>query len=96
MVKHVLFCKLMAYTPENAEELKEMFLSMKGNVPVAVDVKAAVDFLRSPRSFDVMLEVTLKSREDLDVYQADPYHCDVVKNYVHSVVETSVAVDYEY
>lgn len=96
MVKHVLFCKLMDYSEENARKLQEVFLSMKGKVPCAVDVNAAVDFLRSDRSFDVMLEVTLGSREDLDLYQRDSYHCDVVKTYVHSVVERSVTVDYEY
>ena len=96
MIKHVLFCKLTDYSPENAEKLKDVFMSMKGNVPVAVDVNSAVDFLRSPRSFDVILEVTLNTKEDLDVYQADAYHCDVVKTYVHSVAEKSVVVDYEY
>lgn len=96
MVKHVLFCKLAEYSEENALKLRDVFLSMRGNVPCAVEVNAAVDFLHSQRSFDVMLEVTLHSREALDEYQRDPYHCDTVKTYVHSVVEKSVTVDYEY
>jgi hypothetical protein len=96
MVKHVLFCKLAEYSQENALKLRDMFLSMEGKVPSALEVNAAVDFLRSPRSFDVMLEVTLASREALEEYQKDPYHCDTVKTYVHSVVEKSVTVDYEY
>lgn len=96
MIKHVLFCKLMDYSPENANALKERFLSMKGKVPSAVDIFAACDFLRSERSYDVMLEVTLNSKEDLDTYQADKYHCEYVKPYVHSVRESSATVDYEY
>mgnify|MGYP001203766248 CR=1 FL=1 len=96
MVKHVLFCKLADYSEEEARKLQEIFLSMKGKVPMAVDVTSGVDFLHSERSFDVMLEVTLNSRENLDAYQKDPYHCTVVKTYVHSVVEKSAAVDYEY
>ncbi|MGB4985283.1 MAG: Dabb family protein [Erysipelotrichaceae bacterium] len=97
MVKHVLFCKLKDYSVENANKLRDVFLSMKGNVPVIVDVKSEIDFLRSERSFDVMLEVTLNSREDLQVYAQDKYHCEVVKTYVHSVIAcTNVVVDYEY
>lgn len=41
-----------------------LFMSMKGNVPVAVDVNSAVDFLYLC-SFDVILEVTLNTKEDL-------------------------------
>lgn len=96
MVKHILFCKLKDYSPENAEALKEKFLSMRGNVPMAVEVNAACDFLRSERSYDVILEVTLKSKADLDAYQADKYHCGVVKTYVQDVRESSVTIDYEF
>lgn len=96
MVKHVLFCKLKERTQENAEALRDKFLTMKGRVPVAVDVNAACDFLGSERSYDVILEVTLNSREDLAAYQADEYHCGVIKPYVHSVRESSATVDYEY
>ena len=96
MVKHVLFCKLDEYTPENAAALVDVFMSMKGKVPVARDVFAAADFLRSGRSYDVMLEVTLDSKEALDEYQKDEYHVNVVKAYVHQRVHQSVTVDYEY
>lgn len=96
MVKHVLFCKLADYSEENCKKLQEVFLSMRGKVPMALAVDAHVDFLRSARSFDVMLEVELASPEELDNYQKDPFHCDVVKTYVHSVVEKSVTVDYEF
>lgn len=96
MVKHVLFCKLASYSPEGCEKLKECFLSMRGNVPMAREVNSYIDYLRSDRSFDVMLEVVVDSPAALEEYQKDPYHCDVVKTYVHSVVEKSVVVDYEY
>ncbi len=96
MVKHVLFCKLDDYSPENAQALVEVFMSMKGNVPCARDVFAAADFLRSGRSYDVMLEVTLDSKEALEEYQKDEYHVNVVKKYVHARVHQSATVDYEY
>lgn len=95
MIKHVLFVKLKDYSPENAEALRDKFLTMRGNVPCALEVNAAVDFLRSERSYDVILEVSLASKEALEEYQHDPFHCQQIKPYVHSVRSGSAAVDYE-
>ncbi|MEG1426104.1 MAG: Dabb family protein [Oscillospiraceae bacterium] len=96
MVRHVLFCKLTNYSQEGCEKLRDVFLSMNGKVPMAREVNAHIDFLHSDRSFDVLLEVTLDSPGALDAYQQDPYHCNTVKTYVHSVVGKSAAVDYQY
>ena len=96
MVKHVLFCKLDEYSEENVKALVDVFMSMKGKVPCAREVFAAADFLRSGRSYDVMLEVTLDSKEALEEYQKDEYHVNVVKKYVHARVHQSATVDYEY
>ena len=60
-----------------------------------LDIEVGTDFLGSPRSYDVFLQVTLKDRAALDEYQADAYHCDVVKTYMHAHVASSVALDYE-
>lgn len=96
MVKHVLFNKLKDPTPENCKALCDKFLTMKGNVPCVIDVKAYPDFLRSARSYDVILEVTLASKEDLTVYSKDEFHCTQIKPYVHEVRESGIAIDYEY
>ena len=63
------------------------FISHAGNI-------VGIDFLHSERSYDIILQVTLEKSE-LDNYQNDPYHCSVVKKHMHSVRESSVAVDYE-
>ena len=42
------------------------------------------DFLHSDRSYDILLCVTLDDEAALDKYQADDYHCNVVKPYVQS------------
>ncbi len=94
MVKHIVFYKLKDYSEENAQKLCDMFLSMKGKVPKAKEINPGIDALRSERSFDVSLEVTFDSMEDMAEYQVSPYHVDVVKVYVHSVIEKSVSVDY--
>ena len=96
MVKHVLLNKLKETSKDKAQEMVDIFLSMKGKVPCVVDVVAACDFLKSARSYDVILEVTFNSPADLDEYQKDPYHCSVVKPFVHEHREACAVVDYEF
>ena len=95
MIKHVVCFKLKDNSKEACEKARDTLLSMKGNVPQAKDVNVGIDFLHSPRSYDIYLEVVLDKKEDLSAYQEDSYHVDVVKKHMHSVVESSVAVDYE-
>lgn len=95
MVKHVLLNKLKESSKDKAQEMADIFMSMKGKVPCVVDVVAACDFLHSGRSYDVILEVTFNSREDLEAYQKDEYHCSVVKPFVHEHREACAVVDYE-
>lgn len=94
MVKHVLMIKLKDNSKEQCEKLRDLFMTMKGRVPQALDVEAGADFLHSERSFDVCLTVTLESPEALEEYQKDPYNCNTVKTYVATVREKAVAVDY--
>ena len=76
-------------------DAKKTLESMKGNVPTVVDLKVGVDFLHSERSYDLILEVILNSKEDLELYQKDEYHCRVVKTLMHEIRSASVAIDYE-
>ncbi|MBQ6727377.1 MAG: Dabb family protein [Clostridia bacterium] len=93
MIKHIVCFKLKA--GESAEKAAEVLKSMKGKVPEIIDMEVGVDFLKSARSYDVILQVLLKDRAALDSYQSDPYHCSVVKEYMHKARESSVAVDYD-
>ncbi len=95
MIKHTVCFKLLNPTNEEKSEAKKVLLSMIGKAPSAVAVEVGTDFLGSPRSYDVVLTVTLADAAALDVYQADEYHCSVVKKYMHAHVASSVAVDYE-
>lgn len=94
MIKHIVCFKLKDNSDEICSKTADILLSMKGKVPQIIDIEVGVDFLHSSRSYDVILQVTLGSRDKLDEYQNDPYHCDVVKTYMHSVMESSVAIDY--
>ena len=95
MVKHVVCFKMKEGC--SAQEAKEMLLSMRGNEETALAVEVGVDGLRSPRSYDLILIVTLADFAALGRYQTAGYHAHTVKPYMHSVTETSrsVSVDFE-
>lgn len=95
MINHVVCFKLKESTDESRLKAKEVLMGMKGNVPMMVDISVGTDFLHSARSYDVILQVKLENRDMLDAYQNDPYHVDVVKKYMHQVVESSIAIDYD-
>lgn len=95
MIKHIVCFKLANPTEELLKKTKDILLSMKGNVPMLRDIEVGVDFLHSARSYDVILQVWLDNKEDLDAYQNDPYHCSVVKTHMHSIASSSIAIDYD-
>jgi hypothetical protein len=93
MIKHIVCFKLKE--GESVDKAIDVLKSMEGKVPSALKIEVGKDFLHSARSYDIILQVTINSREDLDVYQKDEYHCSVVKKHMHAVVQSSVAVDYD-
>ncbi|MGN0524148.1 MAG: Dabb family protein [Eubacterium sp.] len=95
MIKHIVCFKLADNSKEKCEKAAEVLRSMEGKVELIRDIEVGIDFLHSQRSYDVILQVVLDNEDALNLYQKDEYHCSVVKKYMHSVVETSVAVDYQ-
>lgn len=95
MIKHVLMIKLKNRTYEAMLSMKEILLSMNDKVDVVKQVNVGVDFLNSPRSYDILLEVILDNKELLDEYQKDEYHHEIVKPYVVNNSESIITVDYE-
>lgn len=95
MVKHVICFKLADYDNNKCVATKEVLMSMKDNVPTVLDIDVNIDQLKSQRSYDVMLEVTVEDWDALEEYQKDQYHCEVVKTYMKKAAESSVAIDYE-
>ena len=94
MIKHIVCFKLKDNSKESCEKTAKILRSMEGKVPQINTIEVGIDFLHSERSYDVILQVTVDDEKALNDYQNDPYHCDVVKKYIHSVREGSVAVDY--
>lgn len=96
MIKHVLFVKLKDSSCESCNEAINVFKGMVGKIDFIKDLQAGVDFLHSARSFDIILELTLDSKEDLERYQNHPYHIENVKSYMHAHRTDSATVDYEF
>ncbi len=95
MIKHVVCYKLIDNSLQKKQEVKDMLLSMKGKVGYFIDINVGLDFLESERSYDVVLEMIFNSVEDMQKYQNDDYHFNVIKPYMKSVRTNSVSVDYE-
>ncbi len=95
MIKHIVCFKLKDNSPEMCKKTADILKSMQGNVPMLRGIEVGVDFLHSERSYDIILQVILDNKQMLDEYQNDEYHCSVVKKHMHSVSESSVALDYE-
>lgn len=95
MIKHIVCFKLKDNSDSKKNEAAEIFRSMRGKVPQIKDLAVGIDFLGSARSYDIIIEVTLEDEKALEDYQKDPYHCDVVKKYIHAAQESSISVDYK-
>lgn len=95
MIKHTVCFKLKDNSPEECNKAAQILRSMDGNVELLRGIEVGVDFLHSPRSYDIILQVLLDDEKALEEYQNDKYHCSVVKKHMHSVAESSVAIDFK-
>lgn len=94
MVKHLVFFKLKDRSPESIAQAAEKLRSMDGKIDILRQIEVGVDFMKSGRSFDIALVTHFDNREDLDTYATHPVHVPIL-DYMKTVVEQSVAVDYE-
>lgn len=95
MIKHTVCFKLKDNSPEECNKAAQILRSMEGNVELLRGIEVGVDFLHSPRSYDIILQVLLDDEKALEEYQKDEYHCSVVKKHMHSIAESSVAIDFK-
>ncbi len=101
MIRHIVMWKLQAEAEgktkaENAVIIKESLEALKGVAPTLVDIEVGVNHPETPESnYDVILNCTFNSVEDLNAYQVHPAH-QAAAVYIKKVVEARVCVDYEY
>ncbi|MFO0693270.1 MAG: Dabb family protein [Polyangiales bacterium] len=94
MVTHIVLFKLKDPSPENLRLTAGVLSAMDGKIPELVDIEVGIDQLKSERSFDIALRTRHRSWDELNAYQVHPIHQEVLKH-MKSVVEKSVAVDWE-
>ncbi len=94
MVRHIVFFKLPDNSKDKIQELKNMLLSMKGEVEVLKNIEVGINFSQSPRAFDLALIADFETKEDLKKYSTHPKHLPIIDFIRKSGIETKV-VDYE-
>lgn len=93
MFRHIVMYKLK--DKNDAKTMCEKFKTLPQNISEVVSLEAGTDIQNSDASFDVVLNVTFKSREDYLKYNDHPYHVNEVMSYVHSVIAQRYSVDFE-
>lgn len=99
MVKHIVMWRLnnSAYgksKSENALELKNKLLAMKGKVIGLIHLEVGFDFSNEKDSCDVVLYSEFESRQALNEYQIHPDH-EEIKKWLSEVRYERRVIDYE-
>lgn len=92
MLTHIVLFKLK--DKADAEKVREKLLGMEGRIPQLRHLEVGIDILNSQRSYDLALYTRFDSLEAMQEYQVHPVHVEVAE-YIKSVRESSVSVDYE-
>ncbi|ANS73811.1 stress responsive protein [Paenibacillus yonginensis] len=95
MIKHIVLFKLKDRSPESVEKTYAVLNGMKGKVEQLVDLHIGKNVVDTPRSYDLSLEATFRSLEDLQGYQVHPEHKKVIEH-ISEVRESQSVVDYEF
>ncbi|MGM5631153.1 Dabb family protein [Apibacter raozihei] len=96
MIQHIVMWKLKeADKKENAQRIKKDLEALKDVISELEFIQVSFNMdIASQNNFDVILNSQFKSFEDLDIYAKHPEHVKVVE-FIKSVVEQRVAIDYE-
>ena len=93
MFRHVVCFRLRSEEKDKATEAKQRLESLMV-IDEVRNIEVGLDSLRSPRSYDIILIADFDNIDDYKVYDAHELH-QPVRKFMHSIVESSVAVDYE-
>lgn len=96
MIKHIVCYKLKDSSNEGKKKVYDNFMRMKENIDLFVELNVGLDFLKSDRSYDVVLEIVFENIEKMNEYQKHPYHINIVKPFMKEARISSVSVDYEF
>ena len=94
MVKHIVMFKLTEKTSQNMELATNSLRSLENKIETLKSIEIGTDFLKSDRSYDIVLTAHFENQEGLKTYSSHENHLPVVK-IMRSLCSSSVVVDYE-
>jgi len=86
--------KLTEKTPKNMELAIDSLRSLENKIETLKFIEIGTDFLKSDRSYDIVLTAHFENQEGLKTYSSHENHLPVVK-IMRSLCSSSVVVDYE-
>jgi hypothetical protein len=100
MIKHIVLLKLYDEAgghpkTDNILELKEKLESLPEKIDVVLDFCVGINVTESAHAYDMSLESTFVSADELDEYRNHPDH-NAILDFLNLVVKEKVFVDYEY
>ena len=93
MFRHVVCFRLKPEEKGKAIEAKQRMETLTAISEVR-NIEVGLDSLQSPRSYDIILIVDFDNMEDYKAYDVHELH-QPVRQFMRSIIESSVAVDYE-
>ena len=94
MVKHIVMFKLTEKTSQNIELATDSLRSLENKIETLKFIEIGTDFLKSDRSYGIVLTAHFENPEGLKTYSSHENHLPVVK-IMRSLCSSSVVVDYE-
>jgi len=91
MLTHIVFFRFKE--ADTAAEIRELLLSMRGQIPTLRELEAGVDTTRGARSFDLGLITRFDDLAGLDAYRVHPVHLKVLEA-IKAVATEVAAVDF--
>ncbi|OUS26997.1 hypothetical protein A9Q99_17475 [Gammaproteobacteria bacterium 45_16_T64] len=80
---------------KDAEEMKTVLLTMKGNVPSLTDIEVGINISKHNAAYDIVFMGSFKNADALAEFETDEFHKSIGK-FVNKVRESRVVVEYEY
>ncbi len=94
MVVHIVMFKFKDEDKKaNIKKVESKLNQLAQDLPIIKQMEVGVNFVQSPRAFDLSLYSKFDSKEDLETYATHEKHVEVV-NFIKTVVSDIKAVDY--
>jgi hypothetical protein len=100
MIRHIVVFKLLEFpTPQEkrnaAETVRAELLKLKSKIPVIVDFEVGINFCPDASAWDVVINSTFRSKEDLEIYRVHPDHQAFI-TFNKNFSERKAIVDFEF